>query len=130
MPLVYADIGLVERAISNLIDNAIRYTPAGGLVRVAPLDEGDAVGVQVIDSGYGIPPEDLPHIFERFYRVEKSRARDKGGTGLGLAIAKKILELHGSTLAVQSALGKGTTFSFALPAWKTPFTPRPQLEMA
>ncbi len=130
LSLVYADIGLVERAISNLIDNALRYTPAGGLVRIAPTDKGDAVGVQVIDSGYGIPPEDLPHVFERFYRVEKSRARDKGGTGLGLAIAKKILELHGSTLAVQSALGQGTTFSFALPAWKTPFTQRQQLEMA
>ena len=129
LSLVYADIGLVERAISNLIDNALRYTPAEGHVRIAPSDDGDAVGVQVTDSGYGIPPEDLPHIFERFYRVEKSRARDKGGTGLGLAIAKKILDLHGSTLAVESALGQGTTFSFALPAWKTPFTQRPQLEM-
>ena len=82
LSLVYADIGLVERAISNLIDNALRYTPAGGHVRIAPSDEGDAVSVQVIDTGYGIPPEDLPHIFERFYRVEKSRARDKGSRGL------------------------------------------------
>lgn len=130
LSLVYADIGLVERAISNLIDNALRYTPAGGHVRVVPSDDGDAVSVQVIDTGYGIPPEDLPHIFERFYRVEKSRAPDKGGTGLGLAIAQKILELHGSTLAVQSALGKGTTFSFALPTRKTPFTQRPRLQVA
>ncbi|MFB3133941.1 MAG: ATP-binding protein [Rhodothermales bacterium] len=130
LSLVYADIGLVERAISNLIDNALRYTPAGGHVRIVPSDEGDAVSVQVIDTGYGIPAEDLPHIFERFYRVEKSRARDRGGTGLGLAITQKILELHGSTLAVQSALGKGTTFSFALPIWKTPLTQRPQLQMA
>ncbi len=130
LSLVYADIGLVERAISNLIDNALRYTPAGGHVRIVPSDEGNAVSVQVIDTGYGIPAEDLPHIFERFYRVEKSRARDKGGTGLGLAITQKILELHGSTLAVQSALGKGTTFSFALPIWKTPLTQRPQLQMA
>ncbi len=121
LSLVYADIGLVERAISNLIDNALRYTPSGGLVRITPSDEGDAVGIQVSDSGYGIPPEDLPHIFERFYRVEKSRARHKGGTGLGLAITKKLVELHGSTLNVQSAVNEGTTFSFALPAWKTPF---------
>ena len=130
LSLVYADIGLVERAISNLIDNALRYTPEGGHVRIAPSDDGDAVSVQVIDTGYGIPPEDLPHIFERFYRVEKSRARDKGGTGLGLAIAKKILELHGSTLAVQSDVGEGTTFSFALPTWKTPFTQHQPLQMA
>ena len=130
LSLVYADIGLVERAISNLIDNALRYTPAGGHVRIAPSDDGDAVSVQVIDTGYGIPPEDLPHIFERFYRVEKSRARDKGGTGLGLAIAKKIFELHGSTLDVQSALGQGTTFSFALPTWQTPFTQHQPLQLA
>ena len=99
-------------------------------MRVVPSDEGDAVSVRVTDTGYGIPPEDLPHIFERFYRVEKSRARDKGGTGLGLAITQKILELHGSTLAVQSTLGQGTTFSFALPTWKTPFTQHQRLQMA
>jgi len=130
LSLVYADIGLVERAISNLIDNALRFTPPGGYVRIAPANEGDAVSVQVTDTGYGIPPEDLPHIFERFYRVEKSRARDKGGTGLGLAIAQKILELHGSTLAVQSAVGKGTTFSFALPTRQNPFLQRARLQMA
>lgn len=123
LSLVYADIGLVERAISNLIDNAIRYTPPGGSVRVIPTNEGDAVSVRVVDTGYGIPAEDLPHIFERFYRVEKSRSRDKGGTGLGLAIARKIMELHGTTLDVKSALNQGTTFSFSLPAW----TPSPQV---
>jgi signal transduction histidine kinase len=123
LSLVYADIGLVERAIANLIDNAIRYTPPGGSVRVIPTNKGDAVYVRVVDTGYGIPEEDLPHIFERFYRVEKSRSRDKGGTGLGLAIARKIMELHGTTLDVKSALNQGTTFSFSLPAW----TPSPEV---
>jgi signal transduction histidine kinase len=129
LALVYADIGLVERAISNLIDNALRYTPADGLVRIVPSNEGDAVSVRVTDTGCGIPPEDLPHIFERFYRVEKSRARDRGGAGLGLAITQKILELHGSTLAVQSKVDKGTTFSFALPSWRG-VAVKPRLQMA
>jgi signal transduction histidine kinase len=127
---VYADIALVERAISNLIDNALRYTPPGGTVRIVPSNEGDAVSVSVIDTGYGIPPEDLPHIFERFYRVEKSRAPDKGGTGLGLAITKKILELHGSTLNVQSIVDRGTTFSFNLPAWQKALSSGQSLQMA
>ena len=114
---MYADIALVERAISNLIDNAIRYTPPGGRVRITPANTDTTVSVRVSDTGGGIPAEELPHIFDRFYRVEKSRARSKGGTGLGLAIAKKILELHGSTLAVDSTVNRGTTFSFSLPAW-------------
>jgi signal transduction histidine kinase len=124
LSLVYADIGLVERAISNLIDNAIRYTPPGGSIRVTPMNKGDAVCVRVADTGYGIPEEDLPHIFERFYRVEKSRSRDKGGTGLGLAIARKIMELHGTTLEVKSALNQGTTFSFQLPAFTPSLSPQ------
>jgi signal transduction histidine kinase len=116
LSLVYADIALVERAICNLIDNAVRHTPTKGTVRIVPTNEADGVGVRIIDTGIGIAPEDLPHIFDRFYRVEKSRQRGKsGGAGLGLAIAKKIVELHGSTLSVQSVLNKGTTFMFALP---------------
>lgn len=128
LALAYADIGLVERAISNLIDNAIRYTPAGGLVQIVTDNEDDGVGVRIVDTGYGIPEDDLPHIFERFYRVDKSRARDRGGAGLGLAITKKILELHGSTLSVQSVVDKGTTFSFALP--RSPFASAPSLQLA
>jgi signal transduction histidine kinase len=113
--LVKADIALVERAISNLIDNAIRYTPEGGEVKISTSDDTTAVTVEVVDTGIGIPDEDLPHIFERFYRVEKSRSRDPGRGGLGLAIAKKILDLHGSNLDVRSILNHGTTFSFSLP---------------
>lgn len=121
LSLVYADIGLVERAVTNLIDNAIRYTPIGGDVFIKTSDTGDAVNISVSDNGIGIPTKDLPHIFDRFYRVEKSRDRGRGGAGLGLAITKKILELHGTTIHVQSKLNKGTTFSFKLPAWNTVF---------
>ena len=117
LPMVYADIGLVERAISNLIDNAIRHTPKGGSVKIAPRPDTEKhVTVAVIDSGKGIPEEELSRIFERFYRVEKSRTPGgKEGSGLGLAIAKRIFELHGSALSVQSALNVGTTFTFNLP---------------
>jgi signal transduction histidine kinase len=113
---VEADIGLVERVLSNLIDNAIHYTPSGGHVCVRLTEQGDdALRIRVEDSGPGIPEDDLPHIFERFYRVEKSRDRSKGGAGLGLAIAHKIVELHGSTLEVESTVGEGTVFHFTLP---------------
>jgi signal transduction histidine kinase len=120
---VEADIGLVERALSNLIDNAIHYTPEGGQVRVRLDNQERAVCVEVEDTGPGIPEDDLPHIFERFYRVEKSRDREKGGAGLGLAIAKTILELHGRTLEVESTVGEGTIFRFSLPLVAT--TERP-----
>jgi signal transduction histidine kinase len=114
--LAYGDIGLVERAISNLIDNAIKYTPAGGTVTVVPRWNDAFVELRVSDTGRGIDQEDLPHIFDRFYRVEKSRGLDGGGAGLGLAITKKIVELHDSTLSVHSKLNAGTTFSFLLPS--------------
>jgi signal transduction histidine kinase len=113
---VEADIGLVERAFSNLIDNALHYTPEGGRVHVRLNNEHREVCVEVKDTGPGIPEDDLPHIFERFYRVDKSRDRDRGGAGLGLAIAKTILELHDCTLEVESTVGEGTTFRFRLPA--------------
>jgi signal transduction histidine kinase len=116
LAVVHADIALTERALSNLIENALHYTPDGGTVRVALEDEGGRVRARVADTGPGIPEEELPRIFERFYRVEKSRSREGGGTGLGLAIAQQILDLHGRSLSVESTVGKGTTFSFALPA--------------
>jgi len=112
---VKADIGLIERALSNLIDNALQYTPEGGEVRVRVENESDAIRVDVEDTGPGIPADDLPHIFERSYRVAKSRDRNNGGAGLGLAIAKTILELHDGTLEVESTIGEGTVFSFRLP---------------
>ena len=117
LSFVKADIALTERALSNLIENALSYTPEGGTVRVALEDAPGRVHVRVSDTGPGIPEEELPRIFERFYRVDKSRSpQGEGGTGLGLAIAQKILDLHGRSLDVESAVGEGTTFSFALPS--------------
>lgn len=113
---VLADIGLIERALSNLLDNAIRYTPEKGVVKVELSKKGEQVFVSVSNTGEGIAAEDLPKVFERFYRADKSRARATGGAGLGLAIANKILELHNSTIQVQSVMNKQTTFSFALPS--------------
>ncbi|GAB4373848.1 MAG: ATP-binding protein [Calditrichia bacterium] len=117
LPLVMGDIGLIERVLANLIENALQYTPPNGMVKVVLSDGEQGVRVVVSDSGQGIPPEDIPHVFERFYRVDKSRSRTKGGTGLGLAIAKKILELHDSKISVESELNVGTKFFFDLPVW-------------
>jgi signal transduction histidine kinase len=114
LPLVWGDIGLVERVLTNLIENALAYTPAGGSVRVALCPRGDAVEVSVADTGSGIGPEDLPHIFDRFYRADRSRDRSRGGAGLGLAIAREIVTLHGSALRVESKLNSGTRFQFTL----------------
>lgn len=106
----------ISRVLTNLISNAVRHTPAGGSISVeaARLGGSDQVRVDVRDTGEGIPPADLPHIFERFYRGEKSRSRATGGAGLGLAIAKGIVEAHGGEVWVESDAGKGSTFSFTL----------------
>jgi two-component system, OmpR family, phosphate regulon sensor histidine kinase PhoR len=107
-----AQLGLL---LSNLIDNAVRYTPSRGTVRVR-LDGGESRAVlQVADTGEGIPASELPRIFERFYRVDKARARQTGGTGLGLAIVRHVAESHGGTVTVDSELGRGTTFTVILP---------------
>ena len=122
---VYADIGLVERALSNLIENAFRYTPAKGSVEVTVSPKQERVGIAVSDSGYGIPEEDMPYIFDRFYQADKSRSSKGGRAGLGLAIAKKILELHGATIDVISEVNVGTTFHFDLHAWQEQLSPQP-----
>jgi len=116
LPLVTGDVGMIERVLTNLIENALRFTPAGGAVRAILDGEPQAVRVTVADTGSGIAPEDLPHVFERFYRADKSRDRTSGGAGLGLAIARQIVELHGSSLEVQSRPGEGARFSFVLSA--------------
>ncbi len=105
----------IQQVLVNLIGNAIAYTPAPGSVDVYVANHSDGVEVSVVDTGIGIPEKDLPHIFERFYRVDKDRSRSTGGTGLGLAIVKHILEAHHSRIQVQSELGKGSKFSFVLP---------------
>ena len=114
LPLVKGDIALLERVLVNLIENALQFTPAGGSVTVVARCEEDTVTVGVEDTGCGIPPEDVPRVFDRFYRVEKSRSRGEGGTGLGLAIASRITELHGSTLQLESQPDQGSRFSFSL----------------
>ena len=110
-----ADGTLIERALSNLVDNALKYTPEGGRIRVWGGRDGDSVAMSVEDNGMGIPETDLARIFERFYRVDKSRSRDLGGTGLGLSIVKHILQLHGGTVTVKSS-PPGSTFTLRLPA--------------
>ena len=112
---VEADIGLVERAVTNLLDNAIKFTPAGGEVTVAVAQAGGQVVTTVADSGIGIQPEDLPHIFDRFYRGETG-GTGPGGTGLGLAIVQRVAELHGGSVSVASTPGEGAEFRLALPA--------------
>ena len=116
LPLVSGDVGMIERVLTNLIENALRFTPAGGAVRALLEPQPRAVRVTVSDTGAGITPEDLPHVFERFYRADKSRDRTTGGAGLGLAIARQIVELHGSSLEVHSRPGEGARFSFLLSA--------------
>ncbi len=111
---VLADVGRLEQILVNLLDNAVKYTPRGGAVDIVAVEKGDDVEVAVGDTGPGIPPQDLPRIFERFYRVDSARSRQEGGTGLGLAIVKHIVQLHGGAVRVDSLPGKGTTFSFTL----------------
>ena len=111
--MVSADISLIQRVLENLIENAIKYTPDGGNIHIN-LDNGNnKVATSITDTGQGIPSEDLPHIFERFYRVDKHRQTE--GTGLGLAIAKRIIQLHDSNIDVVSFPNTGTTLSFNLP---------------
>lgn len=113
-----ADKDKIFRVCQNLISNAIKYNHDGGEVEVHLKTHKNHILLEVKDNGKGIPPEDLKRIFERFYRVEKSRSREGGGTGLGLAIVKHILEGHKSKISVSSTLGKGSIFSFELPCEK------------
>lgn len=117
LPFVKADVGLIERVLENLIDNAIRHTPEAGGISVSTRVQGRTVTVRVSDTGRGIPPEDLPLVFDRFFQGSAG-GRGEGHAGLGLAIAKRIIELHDSSIRVFSKLGAGTTFSFSLPIWR------------
>ncbi len=128
---VHADIGMIQRVLENLIENALRHTPCGGKISLGFTSDGKQVLIKVADTGHGIPEDEVAHIFDRFYRVDKSRttsqAHNSGNSnvvsikksvnessGLGLAITKRILELHGSTIKVQSTVNKGTVFSFPM----------------
>lgn len=114
LPLVLADIDRTEQVLINLIGNALRYTDHGSIV-VSVTTEADKLWVAVADTGTGIAPEDLPHVFERFWRADRTRSRDSGGSGLGLAISRRLVELQGGQIQVESQLGVGSTFRFCLP---------------
>jgi two-component system, OmpR family, sensor histidine kinase ResE len=115
IPNLLFDPDRIEQVLTNLIDNAIRHTPQGGLVKLHVNSDDFGIKVQVSDSGSGIPEEDLPFIFDRFYKADKARTRGRAGTGLGLAIAKNIIDAHRGYISVNSKIGQGTTFTFLLP---------------
>ncbi|WP_019414670.1 ATP-binding protein [Paenisporosarcina sp. TG20] len=117
LPSIDADGVRMEQVLINLIENAIRYTE-NGQVKIQLTSFSDTIKVMVEDTGIGIPPEHIPFLFERFYRVEKSRSREFGGTGLGLAIVKQLVELQGGTITVNSKVGKGTCFELEFPVAK------------
>jgi two-component system phosphate regulon sensor histidine kinase PhoR len=109
------DEDLLRRLMLNLLDNGIKYTPAGGSVTVKLVAGPPEVRIVVSDTGVGIPAEAAPHVFERFYRVERARSREDGGSGLGLAIARWVAEAHGGEIKLTSSPGRGTTFTVSLP---------------
>ncbi len=115
LPAVSGDESRLGQVLGNLITNALRYTPAGGQVILRAARDKEAVVLSVEDTGPGIPAENLPHIFQRFYRADKSRADEDGASGLGLAIAKALVEAHGGEIWAESEVGKGTKISLALP---------------
>lgn len=119
LPPVQVDAGRIRQVLGNLLANALRYAPQHGRIQVSLQRISPAwIQVRVSDNGPGISPEDLPHVFDRFYRGDRSRTRDGAGTGLGLAIARQWVEAHGGAIRVESTPGKGTTFAFTLPVSK------------
>jgi two-component system phosphate regulon sensor histidine kinase PhoR len=110
------DVNRVRQVLVNLVTNAVKFTPAGGTVRVRAWAEGDAVRLSIADTGIGIPAKDLPHIFDRFFRVTRGRSRLQGGSGLGLTIVKQAIDAHRGEIVVESTEGQGTTFFIRLPA--------------
>jgi len=115
LPRLEADAFRLEQVLGNLLENALKYTPAGGSVAICASADKARFELRVQDTGSGIPASDLPHVFERFYRVEKSRTRDTGGTGLGLSIVKHIMLLHGGSVHAESAMAQGTSVILRFP---------------
>lgn len=126
LPEVFADPLKLGQVLDNLVSNALKYTPRGSRIELsARMESKDTVEIAVRDNGPGIPAEDLPHIFERFYRVDKGRSREKGGTGLGLSIVKHIVQLHGGRVWAESRVGEGTSFLIVLPLFQSAVTSAP-----
>jgi two-component system sensor histidine kinase BaeS len=115
LPLINIDPHRIKQVLRNLLENAVAHTSRGGRITIEARQEGGQIKVSVVDTGEGIPAKDLPNIFERFYRVDKSRARATGGSGLGLTIAKRLVEAHGGRIEARSKLRKGSRFTFTLP---------------
>jgi signal transduction histidine kinase len=115
LPVLHADPMRIEQVLGNLLENAVKYTEPSGRISVRARAAEDCMELRVEDSGIGILPADLPHIFERFYRADKARSREQGGTGLGLSIVKHIAQSHGGTVAAESTFGKGTAITLRLP---------------
>ncbi len=115
LPKISADESKIEQVFLNVLDNAVKYTPEGGTVKVRAALQENVICVEIEDTGVGIPEEDLPRIFERFYRVDKARSRELGGNGLGLSIVKRIVLAHRGDVSVVSETGRGSTFSIILP---------------
>lgn len=116
LPLIRAEFTKIQRVLFNLVQNAIRHTPAHGSIALATRKVPEGIQIDISDTGEGILPEDLPHVFDQFFRGEKSRSRETGGSGLGLTIARGIVEAHQGRIWVESQLDRGTCFSFILPA--------------
>lgn len=120
LPPVRADLDRLLQILLNLIGNALRYTPDGGCIAVSAVAQSGEICISIQDNGIGIAPEHLPHIFDRFYRVDKARSRVQGGSGVGLAIARSLVEAQGGRIWVESMPGAGSTFSFTLPQASCP----------
>ena len=117
-PICFGEPDAIEQVLTNIISNAIKYTPGGGKIDITCHGDFSKAYITVTDNGMGIPESDLPRIFERFYRVDKARSRQSGGTGLGLAIAKEIIERHEGTIKIESPQQKGTIVKIMLPLYK------------
>jgi len=116
LPDLEVDFDRMVQVLGNLVSNALRYTPEGGKIILSAQEQSNAVLLQVQDTGNGIPPAELPHIFNRFYRADKSRQQNEGESGLGLAIARAIVQAHGGSISAESEVGQGTTFQILLPS--------------
>ncbi|MEP2509292.1 MAG: ATP-binding protein, partial [Reichenbachiella sp.] len=115
--MVFADISLIERVLQNLIDNAIKFTPENGQIKLQINEKAQEVEIQVTDTGNGIPQDQVPFVFDRYHIGDKRVSLDTNSTGLGLAIVKRILEIHNTSIDLKSKIGEGTTFSFILPQY-------------
>jgi signal transduction histidine kinase len=124
LPPLWADRERIHQVLFNLLDNAVRFTQPGGEVVISAIQSGSRCEVRVTDTGPGIPPEHLPFLFERFYRVDQARSRGDGGTGIGLAIARSVVEAHGGRIRADSEVGRGSVFTFDVPLSRTGVRPK------